>query len=81
MFDRLRTFDERCAPVISRLGREVPRFSEYRDRLRSARERVDDGDHQWFTSPRIDSYHTVWMYLHEDLLFALGTDRESEPPP
>ena len=32
----------------------------------------DDGDSDWLTSPRIDSYHTVWMQLHEDLLLALA---------
>ena len=31
-----------------------------------------------FVSPSIDSYHTVWMQLHEDLLLALGRDRASE---
>jgi hypothetical protein len=56
----------------------VPRFEGYRPRLRDARERVNEGEHEWLTSPRIDSYHTVWMQLHEDLLLALGLDRASE---
>jgi len=41
--------------------------------------RVDAGDTEWLTSPRLDSYHTVWMQLHEDLLLALGRDRSAEP--
>ena len=56
----------------------VDRFGAYRERLRAARRLVDDGDHEWLTSPRIDSYHTVWMQLHEDLLLALGKERASE---
>jgi hypothetical protein len=56
----------------------VPRFGDYRSRLRAARTRVEDGDAAWLTSPRIDSYHTVWMQLHEDLLLALGRDRAAE---
>ena len=56
----------------------VDRFEGYRARLRAARQKVDDGAHEWLTSPRIDSYHTVWMQLHEDLLLALGKERSSE---
>ena len=37
-----------------------------------------EGDTEWITSPSIDSYHTVWMQLHEDLLLALGRDRATE---
>jgi hypothetical protein len=54
------------------------RFASYRSRLRAARALVDDGQFEWVTSPRCDSYHTVWMQLHEDLLLALGADRSSE---
>ena len=49
------------------------------DMKRDAREKVEDGEHDWFTSPRIDSYHTVWMQWHEDLLLALGREREQDP--
>ncbi|MDQ1375434.1 MAG: hypothetical protein QOJ09_2772, partial [Actinomycetota bacterium] len=28
--------------------------------------------------PLIDSYHTVWFELHEDLLSTLGIERGSE---
>ena len=81
VIDRLRSLDERAAPVVSRLARTVTRFAEYRPRLRTALARVDDGDAAWLTSPRCDSYHTVWMRLHEDLLLALGADRGAEPDP
>lgn len=77
--DRLRALDERVAPVVSRLGRTVTRFAGYRPRLRAALTHVDDGDSDWLTSPRIDSYHTVWMQLHEDLLLAIGAERSNEP--
>ena len=42
---------------------------------------VDEGAVEWLTSPRCDSYHTVWMQLHEDLLLAIGGDRGNEPAP
>jgi hypothetical protein len=77
--DRLRGLDERVQPVVGRLGRLDPRFGTYRPRLRAALARVDAGEHAWLTSPRCDSYHTVWMQLHEDLLLALGAERAHEP--
>jgi hypothetical protein len=79
--DRVRALDERVGPVIRSIEQELNRFAAYQPRLRSALARVDDGDHEWLTSPRLDSYHTVWMQLHEDLLLALGADRSSEPAP
>jgi hypothetical protein len=78
VIDRLAAVDERAGPLLRRLGGAVPRFAPYRERLRSARRRVEDGEHDWFTSPRVDSYHTVWMELHEDLLAALGRERGNE---
>jgi hypothetical protein len=78
VIDRLAAIDDRTAPVIRRLGRTVAEFADYRPRLREARTRVEDGDRDWFTSPRLDSYHTVWMELHEHLLLGLGLDRSSE---
>ena len=76
--DRLRAIDERIAPVVSRLGRAIERFAPYRPRLRAALAHVDEGRTEWLTSPRIDSYHTVWMQLHEDVLLAIGADRADE---
>ncbi|MDQ1381049.1 MAG: hypothetical protein QOJ71_1768 [Actinomycetota bacterium] len=81
VIDRLQALDERAGPVVSRLGRAVERFADYRPRLRAALKHVDDGAVEWLTSPRCDSYHTVWMQLHEDLLLAIGGDRASEPAP
>jgi hypothetical protein len=78
IFDRLSSIDDRVGPLVSSVARVLDRFGAYRPRLRAARQKVDDGDVEWLTSPRIDSYHTVWMQLHEDLLLALGKDRSSE---
>lgn len=78
VIDRLAAIDDRAGPVIRRLGAAVDDFAGYRPRLRTARAHVEDGGIEWFTSPRIDSYHTVWMELHEHLLVALGLDRGTE---
>ena len=75
---RLEALDDQVGPVVRRLGRAVPRFGRYRERLRAARVRVTEGDDEWFASPKCDSYHAVWMRLHEDLLLALGIERKHE---
>ena len=80
VIDRLVGLDERVGPIVRRLARAVPRFAPYRHALRDARRRVEAGESDWFASPRCDSYHTVWMRLHEDLLCATGVERSSEPP-
>jgi hypothetical protein len=36
------------------------------------------GDTSWFTRPLVDSYHTVWFELHEELIGAAGLTREDE---
>ncbi len=78
VIDRLAAIDDRVGPVARRLGKTIADFAEYRPQLRAARSRVEDGDHDWFTSPRIDSYHTVWMELHEHLLVGLGLERNGQ---
>jgi hypothetical protein len=81
VIDRLVALDERAGPIVTRAGYIVGRFAAYRGRLRSARRKVEEGDPAWLVSPRCDSYHTVWMQLHEDLLLALGIERGDEAGP
>jgi hypothetical protein len=80
MIERLVALDERAGAVARHAGTAVTRLAPYRERLRVARTYVEEGKHEWFTSPRIDSYHTVWMQWHEDLLLTLGLERESHAP-
>ncbi len=70
--------DDAVQPVVSDLAALLDRFSIYGSRFEHALERVRSGDASWFTSPMIESYHTVWFELHEDLLASLGIDRASE---
>jgi hypothetical protein len=80
VIDRLRALHERTSPVTRTMAATMERFAAYRSGLRAALELVEEGQNEWFTSPRIESYHTVWMRMHEDLLLALGIDRASEVP-
>jgi hypothetical protein len=80
ILERLDRLDERAAALIEPLGKVVPRFAGYRSRLTDALDKISE-DRAWLASPRCDSYHTVWMQLHEDLLSAVGVNRADEPQP
>jgi hypothetical protein len=75
---KLGAIDDEVQPVCSDLTTELDRFADYGPRLRAARQKVETGDTDWFTKPLIDSYHTVWFELHEDLLATLGIERSKE---
>ena len=75
---RLTEIDTSVQPICAELGRLFDRFGTYGSRFSHALERVRAGHLEWFTKPTIESYHTVWFELHEDLLVTLGIDRTSE---
>ena len=50
----------------------------YRARLQRAMELARAGDHRFVASPRVDSYHSVWFELHEDLILLAGRSRAEE---
>ncbi|WP_067544318.1 PEP-utilizing enzyme [Nocardia crassostreae] len=65
---RLTGAHHRLRPLIQRLGTIAPRLVRYLDRLDRAVERIAEGDHTYVARPIMDSYHTVWFELHEDLI-------------
>lgn len=81
VIERLRAIDAAVQPVCADLAAALDRFATYGPRLRAALDRVTSGDHDWFVKPVIDSYHTVWFELHEDLLVTLGLERSKEGTP
>ena len=66
------------AAVLDLLDGSLDRFAGYRGRFATALAKVLAGEPAWFTKPVIDSYHTIWFELHEDLLCTLGIERASE---
>jgi hypothetical protein len=44
--------------------------------LQTALDKVKAGENSWLTRPLIDSYHTVWFELHEELILSVGLTRE-----
>jgi hypothetical protein len=76
--DRLVALHARAEPVLDRLTAALARFGGYAPRLRHAVDEVRAGHREWFDKPLIDSYHSVWFELHEDLLATLGLERSAE---
>ena len=74
----LQALDNSVEPVCHDLSANLDRYAGYRPRLRGALERLCAGEVEYFTKPIIDSYHTVWFELHEDLLATLGIERAAE---
>lgn len=72
---RLEAVHAAIGPVTADLAGALDRFAAYGPRLDRAHERVVAGETDWLTKPLIDSYHTVWFELHEDLLVTLGLER------
>ena len=75
VLERLEAVDGAAQQLIDELTGSLERFSAYGPRLRTALQRVQAGDGDWITKPTVDSYHTVWMELHEDLMATLGIQR------
>ena len=78
----------RCWPASTRCTRgwcrsstaaatQLPRLSAYSAKLSAALDKIKAGDTAWLTRPLIDSYHTVWFELHEELIGAVGLTREA----
>ena len=75
---RLEYVDQQVQPVTRDLGDALERFGQYGSRFTLALDKVKNGERDWFAKPMIDSYHTIWFELHEDLLATLGIERSKE---
>jgi hypothetical protein len=77
--DRLGDAHERATPVLEQFATLEERLEVYDQRLGHAYDRVLAGELDFVSGARIDSFHTVWFELHEDLLRMLGREREEAP--
>lgn len=73
---RLNRVNREARPLCLQLGRSLSRFARYGARLDAAWDRVRAGDLGAVTDD-LESFHTIWFQLHEDLLSTLGRERES----
>jgi hypothetical protein len=76
IIDRLGSLHERAERVIGKAADAQPRVGRYLERLEEAYDKVLAGDRDYVSGVRVDSYHTVWFELHEDLLRMLGRTRQ-----
>ena len=74
----LRSVGRRLGPLEGELAAALARFTGYSARYDTALEKASGGESRWVDGVGIDSCHTVWMQLHEDLLATLGLDRGNE---
>jgi predicted transcriptional regulator len=75
---RIDTVHRTVSPTLAAVAAQLPRLSGYSVKLQQALDRVKAGDTSWLTRPIVDSYHTVWFELHEELIDAVGLTREAE---
>ncbi len=76
IIDRLGSLEERAGAVLARFTAVIPRLGIYPAKLLVALEHAENGDIEWVSGARIESFHTVWFELHEELLRILGRTRE-----
>jgi hypothetical protein len=76
VMDRLAAVHEQVETILQALAGQLPRMRIYAQKLLAAIEAAEDGDREWVSDVRRESYHTVWFELHEDLLRIMGRARE-----
>ena len=75
---RIADVHQRVVPILAAAAAQLPRLSGYSVKLQQALDKVESGDTKWLTRPIVDSYHTVWFELHEELIAAAGLTRVAE---
>ena len=75
VLEDLRRLEVELRPMSQQLAAALERFAGYAERYSAALDKVNRGERVWVAQPKIDSCHTVWMELHEDLVATLGLVR------
>ena len=73
--DDLEVLHPGAVAVTDGLGAVLPRFLRYGPGLTAALTRLRGGDTRALAAPLSESYHDLWMELHQDLLSTLGRER------
>jgi len=81
VIDDLGVIHRRITDVLAPAGGAsrgaLARLSRYVPRLDAALGRVRGGDNAAFARPMYDSYHDIWIELHQDLLLTASREREA----
>jgi pyruvate,orthophosphate dikinase len=76
VLDDLGALETETVNWLAPLADALRPFAAYRARLGRAMQLVRDGDARFIASPRVDSVHSAWFELHEDLIRLAGRRRE-----
>ncbi|GAB3003414.1 hypothetical protein LWP59_27445 [Amycolatopsis acidiphila] len=71
----LRRVHAEVSALLDKAAGAQERYGRYRTRLETALARFEAGDTDALAKPMSESYHDIWMELHEDLLATLGRRR------
>lgn len=75
VLDELASYGRRLGPLCAALTGALDRFAGYDDRYAAALAAAEAGRLAYVDGVQVDSCHTVWIQLHEDLLATLGLER------
>ena len=75
VIEQLTAVNADATALLRSAARIEPRFGRYAGRLDSALARIKAGDAAAFVRPMTESYHDIWMELHEDLILLAGKVR------
>jgi phosphoenolpyruvate-protein kinase (PTS system EI component) len=76
--EQLERLNTAAQPLIADLADAVARMGRYGPRLSTACAQVVNGEQKQFTGVMCESFHDVWMELHEDLIVLQRIDRTAE---
>lgn len=76
ILDQLGDLHERAEDALDQLASALARMRIYREKLSLALTRAEEGEIAWVSDARIESYHTLWFELHEDLLRLMCRERD-----
>lgn len=76
VIDKLARLHERAETILAPFTGIDAVSKRFVDRLGTALGHVDRGEHDYVSSVRLDSYHTVWYQMHEHLLRMMGEERD-----
>src|SRR5690606_10057327 len=75
---RLVALADESGPIVTAMASAVPRLVRYTTPLAEAAAAAAHGDPRRFTGVMCESFHDVWMELHEDLIVLQRINRVAE---
>lgn len=75
---RLAPVHDGIIALLGDMAGHIPHMADYTRRFDGALAKFKAGEHKYLTAPIIDSYHTIWFELHQDMIGLLGRSRADE---